>query len=122
MFEHLYVCLRSADDHAGWSYRATLTLAGASNLTREGDLDPFQPRAENDRPPRVSDGAVLDASGVEIEPMALLHGPAARRFWIHIYNDTEDVKFSADVTRATLVLGDALKRIDDCSIETMAPK
>ncbi len=116
VFEHLYVCLRSADDHAGWSYRATLELAGASNLTREGDLDPFQPRAEKERLPRASDGAVLDANDVELDPLVLLRGSAARRFWIYLYNDTEAVKFSADIVRATLVLGDAVKRIDACGI------
>lgn len=122
VFEHLYVCLRSADDHAGWSYRATLELAGASNLTREGDLDPFQLRAEQDRPPWVSDGAVLDASDAEIDPTALLHGSAARRFWIFLYNDTQAVKLSADVVRATLVLGEAVERIEACGIVSAAPR
>jgi len=122
VFKHLYVCLRSADDHAGWSYRATLELAGASNLTREGDLDPSQPRAEKERLPWVWHGAVLDASDAEIDPMSLLHGSAARRFWIFLYNDSQAVRISADIVRATLVLGEAVRRIEACGIVSVAPR
>lgn len=121
VFKHLYVCLRSADDHAGWSYRATLELAGASNLTREGDLDPSQPRAEKERLPWVWHGAALDASDAEIDPMSLLHSSAARRFWICLYNDSQAVRISADIVRATLVMGDAVKRMKKC-IKAMAPR
>jgi hypothetical protein len=116
VFDHLYVCERRGDDRGGWSYRAELMLGGVSNLVKEGNLVPGMPHAK-DEPPTVSDGEVRDAGDAEVDPLLLLHRVPARRFWIHLFGRTEQLKLSADIVDARLVLLEAVERLEDCYID-----
>jgi len=114
VFDHLYVCIRSKSDHAGWSYRAELVLSGVSRFEQLGDVPDPSKRSETEMH-YVPDGEVRDANGEEIDPIVLLDGAPAATFAMS-YCTSELVELSADVTYARLTLRAAIERIEDCYV------
>lgn len=111
VFDHLYVCVRQGNDHAGWSYRAELVLSAVTSFTVDGDM-------KLDAPTRhgqvfIDDGEVRDEAGEVIGLRALLDATDARTFSMQYFSPTP-VLLSADIQRAKLVLVEAVRRIEDC--------